>query len=518
MSSYEADNQLHKQLHQLKLDLAEVIDEVVFAENAQKKAENDLEDFRLQSIHQETSLVRCIESLTQYLHLLERDVLLPAIGSFVVSLADHYDITKKRSSAIQSVENIVASHPAVTSGDALLANLEPPTVTTSTSARRQQVSSMRKKPWKVDDVYVMAGTLTETFSRAHALSASSLRMMEEYHELATLRRKSFENVDKKDYNETVSFLKEEIQFLRQTVSAQQQRLSGNVNVGSVTDETHRLREELAKEREHGAKRFQASSDRMESLLQNIRDLENKIKEYEARELNGSCHKSLDSASSREVLALQSRVHEVENELQKKYQENIALGEKVAQVEKIFNERRHRVDQQNYEDTGMNATDKTFMVKLLQSEIVELRTELRESRHDSDETIRRLKKRNDKLQKQMTELSINRVAEGLNLGEDAANHQRDYVAKIKAFEMTVQSLNNELVQFEERLQHNDRRCEEEVALVKHDLHLRQKEYSAEREEYEAIVNRITTELEQLMKENIQLKQRLRQAFGTSPQRN
>lgn len=268
-------SRLRGQLEQNQIDLAEVIDEVVFAENDKKRAQEDLERYRLQTIREEEALVRCIEHLTSYMNLLEADVVVPAIGSFVVSLANHHDLTKKRSTVIQSIENLVAAHPAMgPSSDRILENLQPPTATNATAARRLQSSSpSRTSRFSVDDSFVMASNLAECSARAQALSNESLKLVEQYYAHASNRSKVIteeEAAANRSNAESVVFMREEIEFLRETVTKQQERLQNNKRADD-SDEVSHLRQELENERNHSAKRFQASADRMESLLRTIRE-------------------------------------------------------------------------------------------------------------------------------------------------------------------------------------------------------------------------------------------------------
>lgn len=455
------------QLQKTQLELAEVIDEVVFAENAQQKAEEELATFQREATHREESLVRCIDNVAQYVNILEQQVVVPAVGTFVTALADYHNVSKSRSAAVQSIEG-VASNKA--SFDSILARLQPPLASTEAAVRRSTVLQSRVSP---DDAYVMAGALLSGSNQLSKLAKSSALLLQQYHAAAAAR--TAKALSQGLANDEVSFLKQEISHLRQTLALQDSRRTGS-------DETRALRQELAAERAHNAQRFEMTSERMESLLRTIRELERP--------------KSSDYESPASGARLISQIRSLESELDQKRQ----------LVEEL---------QRNggpHTDGSQSLSQSIHVVKLLQAEVTDLRSALEEQRQESEETISKLKRRNEKLSQQLSDMTSSSFSQGIDNSAAQNAIQRDYLAKIKAFELTIHALNAELAEIEGKGAMTDKRHAEEVQEIRMELQLERRDRRTEREEYESMINRITTEIEKLMKENVELKQRIRQSVG------
>lgn len=426
---------LQVQLEKAHVDLAEVIDEVVFAENERSRMERMLEDHRRETRDRQETLIGCIQSLAEYVHVLEQRIIIPAVGTVVTSLGE-FHTTRARNVVSQTLQAGAAISPIIREE---FAKLSAPSEAALTRAAR---NAPLPTGVSIEDALRICSRLTEQ----QVILGSKVRT-------------------------TIMSLN---QYNGQTQPIPPQKIFED-----VLHEMAQIRQALASRAYHHAQQAEEQSvvAALEGVLEKVKSL------YDPHLLDVEA-----------TLQIAERVTNLESELNLR-EARIATLEAASSS----NEGRTKND-------ASSVANSIHVVKLLQAEVTDLRGALDEQQRIHDASLLKAKRKNEKLQEQLSNVSS---AAALSHGDSLI--QRDYAAKIKAFEMTIHSLNGELAAIEGRSAMGDAQHTEELQAMKMEIQLERRDRRAEREEYDTMLNRVTTEIEKLMKENVELKQRIRQEF-------
>jgi chromosome segregation ATPase len=145
---------LQRELEKTKFQLAELIDEVVYAEKEKSSAEESLQKSR----DEISALHACIENLLGYASTLESNVVIPSLKTLTNALNESE--LQIRSKALQELESRAATLPPRTSK--LIASLKQPpaNVAARLEARRDAILRVAK-PIDLEEAYVLTALLLD---------------------------------------------------------------------------------------------------------------------------------------------------------------------------------------------------------------------------------------------------------------------------------------------------------------------------------------------------------------------
>lgn len=460
---------LKEELARAKANLAEVLDECVYAEQQRNKAEEHLELAQSQ-VRMDRALLGVIEQLTQYIAVLEHQVLLPALNAtgaaVLASVTETADVRTTAQQRLQSISDYFAATalsavgreaPAAT--QRALSLIEPPTNASAIAAMKRQQLLCAPCPFtNVEDAYVATLSMMSTTEKLRGIAAECLESLSE------------------------------------RLEKQQQPTS---NDPSSSGDSH-VRPPL-----HVNAHHKRARDHMEEALsflpqgQHMVQLTQRIVELE----------ELDRAHQQERREVGLRFETLQRAI-------VAAREKAANPP-------NTVPAEDYSMLLLQTQHQTETLKSQQEEIVALHRELKENRKQHEQEIEELKKQlatkqkagydTDQFVKSLQPLDAYRSSSAENRdspGRASSDELIAYQTKLRAFELTVTALNTELALVEDKLTLVEQRAEEDAAEADRQREEQARRHKEELDECDAVVSRMTEELEGLIRENGLLKQKLR----------
>jgi hypothetical protein len=146
---------------------------------------------------------------------------------------------------------------------------------------------------------------------------------------------------------------------------------------------------------------------------------------------------------------------------------------------------------------------------LQNEIASLRAEAQTSRreraHDEAQTqqLEQLRRNNEALRRDVAQLQRQVASSRTRHDVDAPLALE---AKVRAFEVTIGQLNDELAAVDQRIADVEQQHQEERRRLVASFDAERRQYQLEREECDALVLKMTAELEFLVRENAAYRQK------------
>ncbi|RNF00848.1 hypothetical protein TraAM80_07364 [Trypanosoma rangeli] len=149
---------LIEELHKAKQSLSEVIDECVFVERQRDQIEQELTAELRERDRLVSDTCASLVSLTEYLSLLERRVILPALGTFSAVVCKVPAVGGARSLTVESVEESLSANNS-TYFRGILARMAPIANDIETGIRQMLLDTA--KPFSIEESYVLLRALLE---------------------------------------------------------------------------------------------------------------------------------------------------------------------------------------------------------------------------------------------------------------------------------------------------------------------------------------------------------------------
>ncbi|PWV22194.1 hypothetical protein C3747_1g384 [Trypanosoma cruzi] len=149
---------LMEELHKAKQNLSEVIDECVFVERQRDHIEQELTAEIRERDRIVSDAFTCLVSLTEYLSLLERRVILPALGTFSAVVSKVQEVNGTRSATIERVEGVFSAHDS-THFRGILAKMPPIAGSLENEIRQRLLKTAA--PFSIEEAYVLLSALLE---------------------------------------------------------------------------------------------------------------------------------------------------------------------------------------------------------------------------------------------------------------------------------------------------------------------------------------------------------------------
>ncbi len=475
----EEIKRLQVEVERAKIHLAEVVDECVFVEGEKARVEQQIaESIHLRDVEE---LLRLVEMLSMYALSLEQHVIAPALGS----LDDGFkQFTTSRQEALATAERLATESTATSSLSPLMSRVfsslrQGPNFAAAT-LRRQQICTGPSLT-SLEDAYVMCVGMLAAKQQLHANITDIQRTWDSCASKMKLGAA------------TVS-----ASSAAALATANQNLTASKAQVASMA-ESIRLLEDAAR----GASN---SSGDVVRVTQRLRELEQLVVQHEAErgevaQRFATIQAALDSSGKLPADVVPRSTHELAVlQLQHQSKALQQAQEDLAASRKELSSARKEWDDER---------------RLLEATAESLRAQLAEKQKgasvdDMDSFIRSLQ-RPPGSSGGNTHNSVGGQFLGINQQEQQLGAAQ-YHTKIRAFEMTISALNSELALLEEKIIAIERRSEDEKRDAASLLAQVTKKNREELEECEVVVQRLTAELEGLIHENGELKQKLRNIYS------
>lgn len=481
----DGTRQAQAELERAKLDLAEVIDECLFVENEKKRVEQELEaSIRISSVE---LLLQSVQQMSSYVLQLEEQVVVPALGSLEEGLRQYTPTAvAARGDAVNSLDR--AAQAANNSVSPLIAKVfgamrRGPDVNASVLRRQQIVSGPPLQ--SLDDAYILCASMLASKQQLQSSLDDVSRTQGAY--MAQMKAPVFASAA-----DTAAL-----------AAANQSLVSYKAQVASMAQTIRLLEDSSRKQGVDGADTVR--------LTQKVRELESRCAQNDADRLEvamrfETIQRALEAAAAPAVAAPNT------------------------------------VPQATHDVVLLQAQHQAKTIQIAQEEIATARRDLREAKKELEESKRAneavalqheeaLHEKNDSIALLQTQLQIrskeihaddtDAFIRSLQRGQQANTPFRNddkqqstlqYQTKIRAFEMTISALNSELALLEDKIISIERRSDDDRHAAAAESADEKKRHREEMEECESVVQRMTTELEQLIGENGDLRRKLRQYSG------
>ena len=563
----EDPTRLRAELDQTKLQLAEVLDEILFVEGEKKRQESQREQCEMR---EHLAMAAC-ENLLSYLVHLEKDVLLAALAGIGTAFSEFHAVADARRRGEVSAEaavNVASNLRMAQIFQQMKSNSNELSPTAVAAMQKVSLESRQQRervlgaavtqgvPFSFEDAFLLCNAfiaakdnmkklVTDT---AKALEEQRHKVLESHAEMSASPHPQApwsSNKEKEELESRIASLTAEVQRLQ--ASARGKPLTADESTSYLAHENESLRRERALLEEQMKTRATAAAQETQLVALRADTVAKQLSKV--TEENNALRMRLDAFSSQETLnqqvlqeraQLQQRVAVLEQLVAQNNSDRLAVAQRFETLQKALE------GAQSTPHFSAMASDGSFGSSLaataslhatIQQQIVEinrlraaldkLQTESSSMKEASEGTIMQLRKKmvelqqhsNQEIASQNVDSTLRMLQGGgspasdtvaaiLGKNESQKQQQHDQQTKLKAFEMTVAALNAELAALEDKVVGMERQHQEEKAQLVSSFDEERKRVLAEQAECDTVVNRITNELETLMKENAQLKQRLR----------
>lgn len=485
---------LEVELDRTKRHLAEVIDEVVFAEKCKRDAEDKLHEHQ-----QETAAIEHIlQDLIGYLIAIENAVIVPAIDE--VAEAIPAGTVAERAQLFTDLEKL---HHVSARTIRLVASMKNPSKANRDRfhMRRDQLLRQSDKPVSLDDAYALCALLldakeelqllvADSRDRAMSLSGAGTRMSQSVAARAPSAQPSAQT-------------QQMVEELRKQVDSVRLELEGSRKEKEMLNK--RLNELTVSQAQPYDQLQQQHYREKERLQMQVRSLQESEKAVSEK------HQFV--AGKLEVLQetiqqLQEEKKLLQNEV-KSYRKNEGVeGQQTSALQ-------HQLRQSNDDAQRLRLEIDTLIrehsntVTRLESQVSHLRLELAETklinRPANNEHFAQLQRTNDLLRKDLVVLQQKLLSSAGRSPVEASNSSFD--AKVQAFEMTIKSLNSELAQLERKINAQEAAFAHERASLIGEMDRERLKFQRDKEDYDMLMQKMVDEMDQIVKENRTLKERL-----------
>lgn len=536
-SAADAVASLRGRLAAREQQLAELIDEVNFAERGQASAEEALSTARAHA----GLLADTVEDLLAYASELERECLLPAFGdldAFLATSAARRPASELRAAALRRATEALK---AVTGArrDELLAVLTQPlsdeSIDLITATRLAALPPTQQAPVSLEDAVACAKLLLGRKDELKVLLFDARQRMAQAVALASAAASSGGS----STGGAAGAAQAAAAAARQTQTLEARVAELNATVEQLTTERREL---LARAAEHATlsqlqERFHAERDVQQ---RRIASLEDALREEARRKFDTDNRlEALQKAgelSLRERQAMQDEVHAVRAQLADS-QRRVAVAESTGGGADAQHDLRLQLERLTREYSArVTALDGT--VATLRVELATAKAAVAPAREQTDR-LQQLLKDNEAMRAQLAQLqgrhlssssggppyapgqlsaqtpgspngALNTSSGGASAGRGGGGGGID--GRIHAFETTIAALNGELAQVERKIGAVERHYTDEQARLVQQFDRERRQFIEERDECDMLVLKMTNELECLVRENASLKARMRGPYS------
>jgi uncharacterized protein YdcH (DUF465 family) len=479
---------LERQLKEREYHLAELIDEVVYSEKVATEASQKADKVSAER-HQ---LLKALEDVLLYTSRMEQDVLLPAFSDLDSVLRRRDKMAAARRDGLASVSLLPSQsaqfrrlfdtlqHPSSSVAEALTKRQD------AISLALQKNAAVATDP---EDAFVLAEQLIASRGRLTSLLADAQR-----HAGVAEGTSAFAG----------AATSSDVDALRSDLA----------DVKSLLSQARAERDELARriQETHDSpaafKDLQAQwhAERV-ALQQRVRQLEQSVDEQR-----------------RATTAAEAQREGTEAELEQARQERVLLNDELRRVRAggtVIQSSSSGHHLSSSDRSGEHALrmeldrvvrEHSAYVTQLHGEIASLRSEAqhaqRDRAYDDAQTVQleQLRRNNEALRRDVSRLQ-QQVASSSRRGTGDGDDALALEAKVRAFETTIGALNEELSAVDRRIADVQQQQEDEKRRLVAAFDAERRQYQLEREECDALVLKMTSELEYLVRENAAWRQKL-----------
>lgn len=453
-------------------DLAEVVDECVFAEKERKRAEDALRVASSQ-FSVDRSLLSALDAALVYISILEHQILLPAVtsvGSVVANAA-----AESRSDLEQRLElvNCLVGAETPFAVRRALASTEAPSATAAAQMKRSEWLNAAP-PLNVTDSYVAALSMMSTAHLLRGQVKEAMGALSSY--TASMASPGVASSDdatdvaRKEYHAALASIRESRELLDQAI---RMRDDGPMvsKMAQRVQELEHIIQQFEDEREEVAKRFAVLQRAIESAKDAERERDHTAVQHD------------------ELVMLQMQCQHQSATIQTQQDELLTMGRELRELRRTHEDEIQQLKQQlarAMESKGSAQVDSFFH-----------RMTTTQPYHSADVPTSSSASSPD--------VSLQPAG---NNGASTQQLQHAFQTKIRALDMTVAALNAEIASLEDKLVALQRKADDETADHARALAACRGHHQEELEECDAVVEKMAAELESLIQENTALRQRLR----------
>lgn len=493
-----------RELERMSLQLAELIDEITFAEGARTTAERELGDLRAKAVLLET----CLQNFLAYTTSLETSVIQPALRDLTLAIPD--DTLSQRAQAMSRLDSLKSLTPRTAK---IIMSLKNPSSTIVQRFQQRRETILRTHHQDAEP--------SVNLEEAYLLIAFLLEAKEE---LRILVDDTIERVTSANRHDSSALS-----------PARASASSANVlqlEVTRLTDDKRKAEEEVRR-LTNLMTAVQQDRDVLMAKLQQVAPFKDLQEQYhrERDQLHARL-RSVEMEARRQAEELSSTTQALDatrKALEQAYREKTLVEDEVAQS------RRQGAAQQSATNTGVHpsrfwedqahrlqfeldslTTQHTSQVTKLDAQISQLRMELAEARAQSGTTadsqreqMAILRRANDEMHRELALLQqqfLSSPSSGSRSHASSSGHlvssspPPGFDVKIRAFEDTIRSLHAELAAVEGKVAAVEAHHADERHRLLAQFEEERQRSQREREECDVLVLRMSAEMEQLVKEN------------------
>jgi chromosome segregation ATPase len=480
---------VEQQLATAQHDLAELIDEINYAEGKEREAKEDL----AKAAADRDVLLECVDNLTTYASKLEHEVVLPALGDINTALADHKRTGVQRVNTVASLgraQNATGRSSDRRQVSTRMRNIfdlmRAPTMTAAEAMERRDTvlrDSQRQAVVDMEDALVLSAGLLSSKQHLSAMIAD------------TTRRLAVLNPD------SAAAASSTVDAINSAEKLKNDNAELTLLLTQAQSERDTLLTKVQSQEPYEALQKQWHSERS-ALQAKIQLLEGTV-----------------AGHSTDRVAVAEQFETVNEALSTAQQEKALL---LGEVRLLKGEKASRQSEAMAARAGGGTTTQhelrlelesvtrlhSATVTQLQAEIATLRVEGQRSQrsqaHEAAHSaqLENLQKNNEVLRRDIAVLQQQMLSSG-------PERDRDPLAletKVRSFELTIQQLNGELAVVDRKIEEVERHFSDEKRQLIVSFDAERQRAQQEREECDALVLKMTNELEFLMRENTALKQR------------
>ena len=563
---------LQNQLARREEELAEMIDEVGKLEQALDEAKAESAQALQHARNKEAAMTTLCDKVLTYAARLEQQVIIPSVGSVTAALADFHEVAAARNEANAATEALVNSynHPRLA---ALFNSMQKPAPRTAQDAfRRSKTLAGRVSLDQAYDMSLILASENEALLdllRAMSTSAAIIHRESSYdkhgadhrqqaapyqqpaapHHDDGYRHQQQYRRDPED-EERIAELSHEVQRLKYRLeqaehASPQSRHSGGgaSNHGGSLDAMamqqqlegvkaeKRVLEEQNRTLRNDAMLLQERVDAVQSQLRSLEQQNDSLNHRMTLQAQGS-NDALYAQLRGENEMLRSKLSDAEQIIAQNKEDRAAVAIRFETIQRAL-ENAGKSENAQLAAAVKEAERLRVENAQLEDDVHDLTERLKESKVREDEKMRRLHKEKLLLQQELNnalaskESGVESFLQQVHRSQsdeaaDAIGHAvsetvtaQQYQSKIKAFEMTIAALNSELAHLEDNVIETQKKAEADRNQMQSEYEQERRRLLAEQEECDRVLDRLNSELERVLQENEDLRQRLRGNASAKP---
>ena len=459
---------LQHELAQAKAQLGELVDEVVFVEKAKAAAEQDASATKERA----GQLEYILQNLLMYITQVETAIVLPALGDLMDVLPA--DVNGIRVNALASMTRLQTVEPS-TAKQILQMKAPNPTLRHNFQRMRDDIMRSQTSETTLEEALLLCKTLVKSKEVLMTLLEDTTNNIRE---MLPTSQKKVRTVQETEHKSEVEALNAKVEALTKERDLLIAKTQSATTYESLQAQYHSERESLQK-------KLRVSDERCQLLQSDFEYTKNQL-ESAQRSLEQSLHEK--ATLSEELVLFRSG-------------RKTPVGGNAALMNTTSANETHKVRL----EMDSLVREHSSVVTRLEGQNAQLRMEVAELRGlvragTSADQLQQLQKTNETLRREVS------LLQQRLLSSSSSAHEGHLDNKIQAFEITISSLNAELAHVEAKIANVEKSYADERRKLVQSFDEERRRYQDEREECDALVLKMTNELELLVRENAALKSR------------